>query len=89
MKIFRDGKEIELTKEELFNAYKEQEGIFDIQNIKDNMEYYLDESHETLIGNKDFIEEAASELRRNLDKYDMDYENAISSALKNTKIKYI
>lgn len=90
MKIIREGKEIELTREELFNAYIEQENIFDIQNIEDNMEKYLNESEYKLLkDNKEFIEDAASELRRNQDKYDMDYENAIREAFEETKLKYL
>ena len=90
MIITREGKEIELTREELFNAYMEQENIFDIQNIEDNMENYLEESEYGLLkDNKEFIEEAASELRRNQDKYDMDFENAIREAFKETKLKYL
>lgn len=90
MKIIRDGKEIELTKDELFNAYMEQENIFDIQNIEDHMENYLDESeYDLLKDNKEFIEEAANELRRNQDKYDMDYENSIREAFEEVKLKYL
>lgn len=90
MKIIREGKEIELTKEELFNAYLEQENLFDIQNIEDNMECYLDENEfDMLKGNENFIEETANELRRNQDKYDMDYENAIREAFEETKLKYL
>lgn len=90
MKIIRDGKEIELTREELFNAYMEQENIFDIQNIEDNMENYLEESeYDLLKDNKVFIEDAASELRRNQDKYDMDFENAIREAFEETKLRYL
>lgn len=90
MKIIREGKEIKLTREELFNAYIEQENIFDIQNIEDNMENYLEESeYDLLKDNKQFIEDAASELRRNQDKYDMDYENVIREAFEETKLKYL
>lgn len=90
MKIIREGKEIELTREELFNAYLEQENIFDIQNIEDNMENYLDESeYDLLKDNKEFIEDTANELRRNQDKYDIDYENAIREAFEETKLKYL
>lgn len=90
MKIIRDGKEIELTKDELFKAYMEQENIFDIQNIEDNMENYLEEpEYDLLKDNKEFIEETANELRRNQDKYDMDYENAIREAFDETKLKYL
>lgn len=90
MKIIREGKEIELTREELFNAYLEQENLFDIQNIEDNMECYLDEDEfDILKDNKDFIKETANELRRNQDKYDMDYENAIREAFEEIKLKYL
>lgn len=90
MKIIREGKEIELTRKELFNAYIEQENIFDIQNIEDNMEKYLNESeYDLLKDNKQFVEDAASGLRRNQDKYDMDYENAIREAFEEMKLKYL
>ncbi len=90
MTIKREGKEIELTSEELFNAYLEQEHLFDVQNIEDNMESYLEqEKVDMLKDNKDFIEDAANELRRNQDKYDMDYESAIKQAYRDTKRKYL
>lgn len=90
MKIIREEKEIELTKEELFNAYLEQENLFDVENIEDNMECYFDEDEvEMFKDNKDFIEEAANELRRNQDKYGMDYENAIREAFEETKLKHL
>lgn len=83
-------KKLKLTKDELFNAYMEQENIFDIQNIEDHMENYLDESeYDLLKDNKEFIEEAANELRRNQDKYDMDYENSIREAFEEVKLKYL
>ncbi len=90
MKIIREGKEIELTSEELFNAYMEQVNVFDIQNIEENMENYLEESEYDLLKNNNrFIEDTANELRRNQDKYDMDYENAIREAFHKTKLKYL
>lgn len=90
MTIIREGKEIELTKEELFSAYMEQKNIFDIQNIEDNMEVYLDESEYSLLkNNKEFIEEAAAELRDNQDKYNMEYKDAISNAFDEIKLIYL
>lgn len=78
MKIIREGKEIELTPDEIFQAYLEQEHLFDIQNIENNMEYHLsEEEYEELKDNRDFIEEATDELRHNQDKHDMDYEYAL------------
>jgi len=56
MKIVRDGKEYELTPEELYNAYLEQEAIYDYSNIKDNIEGYLNpDEYERLKNNEDFI----------------------------------
>ena len=90
MKITRDGKEYELTSDELYNAYIEQEGIFDRENIENNMELYLDEeAYELLKDNDDFIEEAAQKLRRNQDKYDMNYEYALSDAFQSVKKEFL
>lgn len=77
--------EIELTKDELFNAYCEQQDEWDIKNCEDYLNsgiydgeaWYedLNEETKTII-----IEEAASQFRRNVDKYDMSYESAIDEA---------
>lgn len=86
MKIIREGKEIELTSTELFDAYVEQEHLFDIQNIINNMVNNLSEDeYEKLKDNRDFIEYAADELRRNQDKYDMDFEYALPEAIRKVK----
>ena len=82
MKIVRDGKEIELTKEELRQAYEEQEEIYDIACIKRGIENYLEEDeYEMLKDNEEFIQEAAWELRRNIDKWGMEYDYAIQDAI--------
>jgi len=81
--------EIELTADEIFNTYLEQEWLFDVQNIENNMEYHLsEEEYEILKENRDFIESAAQELRHNQDKHDMDYEYALEEAFKSIKEKY-
>ncbi len=85
MKIIRDGKEIELTKDELYRAYIEQQEMYDIDNIRMNMENYLDEDeYDKFKNNEDFIFEAACQLRRNQDKYDMVYEYALEDAINST-----
>lgn len=90
MKIVREGKEIELTGSELFQAYLEQEHLFDIQNIEENMGAYLEpDEFSELKDNNDFIQTAAYTLRRNQDKYDMCYENALDNAIQNTKNKFL
>ena len=90
MKIIRDGKEFELTREELFNAYVEQRWLFAVENIEMNMENYLeDDEYEVLKDNREFIEDAAHELIRNEDKYDMDYSEALKDAIEDTKDRYL
>jgi len=89
MKIIRDGKEFELTREELIEAYQEQEAIYDRMNIRDNMEGYLNyEEYKRLKGNQDFIDDAAFRLRENQDRHDMGYDAALAEAFKKTAAEY-
>lgn len=84
MKIQRDGIQIELTDEELFAAYCEQEHKFDLDSCKCYLDatYCEEEWSDDLSDEQkaEIIEEAASELRRNINKYDMDFNHAISDA---------
>ena len=83
MEIYRFGKKIILTEQELFLAYEEQENIYDMENIRENMKAYLTpESYLKLKENQNFIEEAAYLLRTYLDKNNMTYEYAIAEAIK-------
>ena len=83
MEIYRFGKKIILTEQELFLAYEEQESIYDMENVRENMGTYLTaEQYVKLKGNKSFIEEAAFLLRTYLDKNNMTYEYAIAEAIK-------
>lgn len=85
MKITREGKEFELTAEELFQAYQEQERLFDRMNIEHNLENYVSsEEYSRLKGNTDFMEAAAELLRENQDDKNMDYETALSQAIYDT-----
>lgn len=89
MKITRiiDGcsVEIELTKHELFSAYKEQEHEFDMTNceflfnsgIYDGEEWMKKITEEER--NK-IIEEMAAEYRANMDEYEMGHEHALDDA---------
>lgn len=76
--------EIELTKGELFSAYREQERAFDLASCDDYLDdtYRDEEWYSTLDEEKrnELLENAADELRRNIDKYDMDFEYAMSDA---------
>lgn len=76
--------QFELTKDELISAYFEQQEIFDIDSCRS----YLDRMYcnaawyESLNDEKReaMICDAASELRRNIDKYDMHYDYAMCDA---------
>lgn len=86
MKILRNGQEFELTSDELYRAYIEQQNLFDRENIENNMEDYLDPvAYAMLKDNEDFIEDATYDLRRNQDKYDMTFEYALDDAIRNAK----
>lgn len=83
MEIYREGKKIILTEQEVFLAYEEQENLYDRENVRENMETYLvAEQYMRLKENQRFIEEAAFLLRIYLDKNNMAYEYAIAEAIK-------
>lgn len=86
MKIIRNGNEFELTKNELYQAYLEQEHEFD----RDSCLYYIDEcfSEEEWYGRKSYDEivqladEMADELRRIINRDDVDEGTALDEAWK-------
>ena len=81
MEIF--GMRINFSVHEFVLAYKEQEKLYDMENVRENMGTYLTAEHYVkLKGNKSFIEEAAFLLRTYLDKNNMTYEYAIAEAIK-------
>lgn len=60
MEIYREGKKIILTEQELFLAYEEQENIYDMENVRENIGAYLtEEQYPKFKGNQSFIEKAA------------------------------
>lgn len=82
MKITRDGKEYELTKEELWQAFCEQQHLNDISDIDLNLDSYLSEDDvDKVEDNKEFFDEAAYALRSNLDELNMSFDYAISKAI--------
>lgn len=83
--IDRQMIEIELTEQELYNAYCEQEHQYDMQNCQ----YYLDsgiydgEDWFECLSQDDInslIEEMAYQYRRNVDKYEMHHDYALDDA---------
>ena len=79
--------DIELLPEELVEAYYEQQHNFDVEDVVsygemfENAELvdYLGCDYKTLLSLK---EEMADELRKNIDKYDMDWSSARDEAVR-------
>lgn len=85
--------EIELTAEELRQAYYEQQAEFDASDMR----YYLEEIEDFLLDrriSKEKIkklnsasDELGAELRRQIDKYDMSWVDARSVALSSVAVR--
>ena len=90
-----NGVEMEfvLTNFELFDAYCEQEQIWDIQACTDyfSNNYSDEEWFENVSAEvkQNIIEAAAFEMRRSINKYDTDFEYAISDAFVHAISEYI
>ena len=90
MKIRRtiDGKEveIELTSDELYEAFVEQQAAFDLEDVRFYFADYTDEDFQREYGitraeAEELFESVAFHLRRNIDKYDMMFEYALPAAV--------
>lgn len=68
--------EFELTSDEMFTAFLEQQDLNDIEDIKIAFDY-----EPNLMPSQEIIKEMASEMRRNMDKYDMEFWYARSDAI--------
>ena len=63
MIIVRDGKEIKLTKDELIRAYDEQQELYDIEFVEENVSDYLYDDQEELAEDEGFVTEVALDYR--------------------------
>lgn len=82
MKITRNGIEYELTAQELLAAYREQQHLNDISNVKLNLKYNLSEEQmQNVENNDDFLNTVVCYLRSNLDDLGMDFDVAVSKAI--------
>ena len=84
-----DGKEMtfELTERELFNAFEEQEHIWDVNSVESYVSLFEDEDYMDTwnITKEQFtklIPDIAYRLRRYVIKYDMSEEYALDEALR-------
>lgn len=81
-----DGKDrmFVLTKTELFDAYCEQEHIWDVDYVESQLESWLFEEIEDIcvdeVDRAEIAEEIASEMRRQINKYDLSQEYAFTEA---------
>lgn len=83
--------EIELTEQELYQAYCEQEEIFDRDSCDNYFEmmychekWYEDVDEESRLN---IVEAAATELRRNINKYDMSWDYAMDEAFRSSEVR--
>lgn len=78
--------EFELTADELYNAYREQQFLFDRADIEDQFEMSDEDCIECYgIRKKEaesLFDDMAVEMRRNIDKYDMSWEYARDEAVR-------
>ena len=91
MKILRDGKEYELTSDELFAAYLEQEHIYDLDDVKSELELIIEddideelyvEAAKRIYSDENMLHNVAYSKRRNMDRYNMEWSYAVSEAVK-------
>ncbi len=83
----------ELTESELVNAFFEQQFKFDKQDVMDSIYGYEDDDVLGVYGItiKEYTKlsgDIAAEMRRNLDRYDMDFSSARDEAVRDVVQKY-
>ena len=83
--------EIKLSEQELYAAYCEQEREFDISSCNDYYDcmYWDEDWYDNKDLRENIIEEAATNLRRNIDKYDMSFDYAIAEAFADAVREYV
>lgn len=91
MTIVRNGITIELTADELFSAYREQEYIFDCEDVKNGLESIVsadvDEEEyvaaaKRILESDSLLNACAGDYRKNIDKYEMGWYDARELAVK-------
>ena len=67
MTITRNGVKYELTAQELLKAYEEQQELFDIETVKNNLDCLDEDFYERFKDDDDFLASVAGYLRNELD----------------------
>lgn len=78
--------EFELTPQELYDAFDEQEFKFDLESVRTYFEDYSDDDlYDDYMMTREELEacfeDIATQLRRNMDKYGMSFEYALPTAV--------
>ena len=82
--------EIELTSEEMFKAYKEQEAQHLYDDIRYSMKNCLDDDeYNRLIDNEDFIKCVAEDIQDRMDYRNVPFDDALEYAIENFKEDYL
>lgn len=87
MTITRNGITFTLTPDELSQAYYEQKHLFDMEDVEAQCEELENEGRissrqaNKILGHPQVLSEVADEMRRNVDKYDMDWWYAAREAI--------
>lgn len=71
----------ELSGHELFEAFSYQEHLFDMQDVEDMVDSYAEDYGVPLDVAHAMIDSMATEMRRNIDKYDMSWQSARDDAI--------
>lgn len=84
--ILGEEEEFELTPDELYMAYREQEHKFDLSDVEDVFNGFDDDELVDMYGRtrdeiKERYEDIAYEMRRNIDKYEMSWQYARDAAI--------
>lgn len=80
--------EVELTEEERREAFEEQEYLYDYMDIESKLNEKKEEGETEFYGflideiTEDMLEAMATEKRRQMDKYDLDWGTACEEAIK-------
>jgi len=91
MKIVRDGKDYELTSEEVYAAYLEQEHIYDVDDVRSELELIIEddmdeeayiEAAKRIYNDPVKLDEVARAKRKCIDKYNMEWGYAVSESVK-------
>ena len=85
MKIEREGKVFELTAEERYSAYYEQEHEFDIEDVIGELEGRCDDEEgelvKELLADHDRLSAAVDKKRRLVDDFDVNWSDATREAV--------